>query len=73
MVGHCSLECDGVGSVKTDTCHTKRPLEIRSDREPILMGPLARVRYNLQDDPDTSMRTPSRGKTAHSLAQQASA
>ena len=30
-----------------------RPLKVRSDREPILMGPIPRVQVNPQDDPDT--------------------
>ena len=30
-----------------------RPLKVRSDREPILMGPIPRVQVNPPDDPDT--------------------
>ena len=29
-----------------------RPLKVRSDREPILMGPIPRVRFTLPDEPD---------------------
>ena len=30
-----------------------RPLKVRSDREPILMGPIPRVQVNPPDDPDS--------------------
>ena len=32
-----------------------RPLKVRSDREPILMGPLPRVHFTPPDDPDTAV------------------
>ena len=31
-----------------------RPLKVRNDREPISMGPIPRVHFNLPDDPDTA-------------------
>ena len=45
-----SLERHGLGSVETDTSHV---IETRSDREPILMGPIPRGHFNPPDDPDT--------------------
>ena len=34
---------------------TRRPLKVRSDREPILVGPLPRVHFTPPDDPDTAV------------------
>ena len=54
-----------------------RPLKVRSDREPIVMGPIPRVQVNPPDDPDTattaspaaSSQEPTPGTTTQSVAE----
>ena len=47
-VGTCSPQRDVLGSVATDTSHTRKTVHIRSDREPIVMGARPKVRFKEQ-------------------------
>ena len=55
-MGHHSLERHGLEPWKPKPFTRGRPLKVRSDREPILIGPIPKVRLNLPDDPDTQRR-----------------
>ena len=42
------------GPTETDTSLARKALEVLSDREPVLVGPIPKVHVNLSDDPDTA-------------------